>query len=79
MYRADVAFEVGERVPGECFDAVVEALEGELPIAMRFELHGRGEHCDPLFMAWEGEAPRALELPAPGQSITLPPAILPAE
>lgn len=76
MFRRDVHFEVGERVVGACFDAVVDEVDGGLPRAVRFELHRRGDACALSFMAWSGSAPVPFELPAVGGRAHLPPAVL---
>lgn len=72
MYRHDVAFTPGDRIAGDCFDAIVEEVEVGLPRVVRFELHARGARCQPVFMIWRDGAPRPFELPPVGRRVELP-------
>jgi hypothetical protein len=70
---AEGRFVEGQRIEGPCFDALVEETnEGGLATQVRFVLHGRGRGCEPVFMAWDRDAPRSIDLPAVGRSIELP-------
>jgi hypothetical protein len=70
---AEGRFVEGERVEGPCFDALVEQTnDAGLATQVRFLLHRRERGCNPVFMAWDGNAPSPIDLPAIGQSIELP-------
>jgi hypothetical protein len=62
----------GERIEGPCFDTIIEEIsESGLATQVRFVLHARGSGCNPIFMAWDADAPTPVELPPVGQSVEL--------
>lgn len=76
--RQDLRIPPGLRMPTRCTTVeVLETDDEQLPARIQVELHAQRPGCTLSFMAWQGEGPRAIELPAVGEALVLEPVTVP--